>query len=179
MKLSYLFLAAVLFTACNSKNGDSAETPAKAELEKNIITLEDKLYTQTDRPADYSLANNVLTLYLDFAKTYPDDPKSPEYYFKTGELANSIKNPKLAITLFETVRKKYPSHDKAPYALFLQGFIYENELKDFSKAKEVYSQVIQEYPNHEVAEQSKLLLPNVGKSDEELIKEFEEKNKGK
>ncbi len=172
MKLKYILFSAVLLAACNN-----SENTAKKDLEKKIITMEDKLYSQKDRPADFGLANNVLTLYLDFAKAYPEDPKTPEYYYKAGEIANSVKNPELAITLFETLRKKFPEHEKAPYALFLQAFIYENNIKDFEKAKQLYNQVISEYPQHEVAEQSKMILPNVGKSDEELIREFEEKNK--
>lgn len=175
MRTKYFLFAAIFMLACNREG--TKDSPGKKDLEKQIQVMENKLYSQKDRPADFSTANNMLALYLDYAKAFPEDEKSPEYYFKAGEIANSIKNPKLAITLFETVRKNYPDHDKAPYALFLQAFIYENELKDFDKARQLYNQVITEYPKHEVAEQSKLILPNVGKSDEELIREFEEKNK--
>ena len=81
-----------------------------------------------------------------------------------------------AINYFNTVYTKYPNFDKAPYCLFLQGFIYESQLNDTAKARQVYQQVIEKYPNERIAEDAKASIDNMGKTPEELIREFEKKN---
>ena len=63
--------------------------------------------------------------------------------------------------------------------MFLQGFIYETQLNDTSKARVIYEQVIQKYPNTQFAIDSKASIDNLGKTPEQLIKEFEAKNKKK
>lgn len=171
MKLNYLFAVLIFLASCG--NGENGE---KADLKKKIKASEEELYSGKDKTPNPAKADPLITLYLDYARAYPKDEDADEYYFKAAELSNSIDKHKEAISLFETVRVNYPKSEKAPYALFLQGFIYENNLKDYSKAKEAYSKVITDYPKHELAKQAEILIQNLGKSEEELIREFEEKS---
>ena len=55
------------------------------------------------------------------------------------------------------------------------GFTYANLLKDFENAKYNYQRFIDKYPNHALVHDTKILIENLGKSPEELIKSFQEK----
>lgn len=183
MKKLLIYLSSVLFfIACNNKheeneNGNTVVL-SKEEYQKNINALEQKLF-QEKTGFDRSTANAVVTLYANYARTYPDDPASPEYLFKAGEISSSLNQSEKAIAYFDTLYTKYPKFDKAPYSLFLQAFIYENQLKNLDKARKLYNLTIHKFPNHQVALDSKASLQNLGKSEEELIREFEKKNIGK
>ena len=61
--------------------------------------------------------------------------------------------------------------------LFLQGFVYESQLHNIIRAKEAYTEFIRKYPRHQLAKDAQFSIENLGKSDEELIKMFEEKNR--
>ncbi len=62
--------------------------------------------------------------------------------------------------------------------MFLLGFSYENDLKQNDKAREVYELFLKNYKSHELADDVQFSLNNLGKSPEDIIKQFE-KNKGK
>jgi TolA-binding protein len=71
-----------------------------------------------------------------------------------------------------------PQHAQAPAALFLSGFIYENDLGDLEKAKAAYEDFIKRYPTDtSYLDDVQVSLKNLGKSAEELIREFEKKGK--
>ncbi|MFH1797727.1 MAG: secretin N-terminal domain-containing protein [Candidatus Omnitrophota bacterium] len=52
-----------------------------------------------------------------------------------------------ALNLYMNIYTQFPDGAHAPEALYLAGKIYQDEVKDYAKAKEVFSQVISDYPN--------------------------------
>jgi TolA-binding protein len=59
--------------------------------------------------------------------------------------------------------------------MFLKAFVYEDQLHDLNKAKKYYEEFLEKYPDSDFADDARISLQNLGKSPEELIKEFEEK----
>ena len=104
----------------------------------------------------------------------PDDSLAPEYLYSAAELANGLLQRTRAIELFAKNNQQYPLSKKAPVCLFFQGFIYETQLNDLPKAKELYSEFLQKFPDHQLTKDVKFSLDNLGKSPEELIKQFEQ-----
>lgn len=155
-----------------------AETYQKAEdLDKTIETYEEILYEKgKETNFDVKAAMGTVRAYETFAKQRVDDTKAPEYLFKAAEIQRSLKNYTKAIENYETIQSKYADYEKTPHSMFLLGFIYENDLKDNDKAKAVYDKFLAEYPDHELADDVKFSLENLGISPEEIIKRFEEKN---
>ena len=61
--------------------------------------------------------------------------------------------------------------------MFFKAYIYENQIKNLEKAKEIYLQFIEKYPNDDFAKDAKIALQNLGKSPEQMVREFEERRK--
>lgn len=121
--------------------------------------------------------NKLLAAYQQYSVDYPSDTLGAEYLFKAADFCRYLHDPMKSIELYALVYNKYPSLSKRPYALFLQGFIYENELKNLSAAREKYQQFLDTYPDLPFAKDVRITMNNLGKSPEELVKEFEEKQK--
>ena len=79
--------------------------------------------------------------------------------------------------MYSKIYEHYPTVARRPYALFLQGFIFENEAGNLHAAKVLYDKFLKEYPSHPMAKDVQTTLANLGKSPEQLINEFEEKAK--
>ena len=93
---------------------------------------------------------------------------------RAAGLAKTVGNPNKALQLYYKVEHFLPNHPKAPTALFMTGFIYENDLHDLTKAKFTYESFLKRYPNDpDYTDDAKQALGMLGKSAEELVREFE------
>lgn len=106
------------------------------------------------------------------------EKSNPDQYvdvlLKAAGLAKTIGNPQKAIELYTKVAAGLPQHKKAPTALFMIGFVQENDLNDLEKAKATYEMFLQKYPNDpDFADDAQNALKMLGKSPEEIIREFE------
>jgi outer membrane protein assembly factor BamD (BamD/ComL family) len=61
--------------------------------------------------------------------------------------------------------------------VFFKGYVYENLIRNLDKAKEIYLQFIEKYPESDFADDAQMALQNLGKTPEQMIKEFEERRK--
>ena len=107
--------------------------------------------------------------FLTLQKRYPDDPRNDQALFKRAEIAQIRKESQDAIALYEQLVREYPHGPKANHAQFMVGFLYEEELKDTTKAKMAYQKVIDNYPDSDLAKSARICIKHVGKSPEEWI----------
>ncbi len=121
-------------------------------------------------------AGLALTAYTEFANLFPDDSLSADFLFKAGEVATAIKQYPQALSYYKNITDKYPTYKNYVMSLYLQGFLQDNYLNADDKAKEIYTQVLEKYPTSTFANDAKAAIQNLGKSDEQLIKEFKKKN---
>ena len=153
-------------------------TSHQEKSNQRIEALEKELFGDSAMKfVDKTKARALIEAYIDHSKEFSEDKKTAEYIFKAAELANGIHLPVEALEYYNLVCEKYPASEKAPISLFLQGFLYENQLKNFEKAKTFYNAFLQKYPKHALVKDVQFSLAHLGMSDEELIKMFEEKNK--
>lgn len=165
-----LFVVVALSCACNSKS------PRNKDLDK-IKKIEAQIFSPRTVKIDTKLSNELTLAYEDFYQKYPQDTLSPKFLFKLGEVSMSTNQGGKAIQYFEKFQAVYPNNNKAPQCLFLQAFIYETQIKDLNKAKQKYEKFINKYPKHELVKDAIASIGMLGKSPEEIIKGFEEKNK--
>ncbi len=69
---------------------------------------------------------------------------------------------------FQKVLDEYPNGVYSSKALFMLGFINANDLKNYDKAKEYYTEFLKKYPNHELADDARYELQNLGKNTDDL-----------
>ena len=147
----------------------------KEKLLSDIQTLEQELSKELEQ-VDKAKTLTFITKSELFAKNYSDDVKAAPILFKAAEMAKSIGEYGRALKLWDNVYNRYKDYEKAPDALFMQGFIFENDLKDIKLAKMYYGNFLKKYPDHDLAHQISIILKNIDKSPEELIKEFKRSN---
>lgn len=144
------------------------------------MTVEEinKLESQVFGVGASSEKENIVKLvdaYVLYAKQNPDDIKSPEYLFKALDVAVGInaEGPQKAIDIADIMIEQYPDFEMTPMAMFLKGFVYENQMNNYEKALDTYHQFLEKYPNSPLVNDVKSTIENIGLTPEELIKKFE------
>ena len=161
-----LALAMILFiAACGSRDAD---------VEK-ITALEKELFSSSNS-FDEKKANELLGLYESFADKHSKDSLAPIYLFKAAGVAKSLKKGEDAVRLYDRIINDYPETKNMAMVYFMKAFVYDDELKNITKAREAYTEFLKKYPDHEFADDAQINMNNLGKTDEQIIKEFEAKN---
>jgi len=166
------FCALLMFIAVLSGCG-----PSREKSVKTIDSLEKRLFSPTTTGFDKVKADSLLAAYESFNKHFSEDSLAMKFTFKAANLAMNLGNPAKAIELFDRFMEKYPESPKAAVSMFFKAYIYENQLKNLDKAKEVYLQFIEKYPDSDFTNDARIALQNLGKSPEQMVREFEEKRK--
>jgi outer membrane protein assembly factor BamD (BamD/ComL family) len=166
-KLTGFFLIVLLaFTACSG---------GRDKKIAEIKDLENRLLKDSTSAKDEVAAYNLQVAYTDFSEKYPQDAEAPEYLFKAANLSIGLGWGESAINILTKFIDTYPQHARTPEALFYKAFVYDNQLNDDVKAGEAYRLYLEKYPKHEYASSAEASIKNLGKSDEDLVREFEAK----
>jgi len=141
----------------------------------SIKTVEAKL--KTIQTPDAFVYNHAIATYMNFANNFPNDSMAPSCLFDAANISMSLTQYQRALNLYDTITIKYPTFKRTADCIFIRGFIYDDKLKDTAKARAMYQEVINKYPHDSIASQARAALAILGKSYDEIIKEFEAKNK--
>lgn len=162
-----LLLATITLVSCGPQK-------EKKQMNENISNLESLLFSDSLGPIDRLKAQEMIQAYDNFVSNYPDDSLSAEYIYKGSEIAMNLQMSGRAIEGFQKILTNYPDFDKRALCVFLQAFIYENQMQEYDEAKALYREFLEKYPGHELAEDALVSIQNMGKSLEDLIKSWEE-----
>ena len=146
-------------------------------LEQRISDLNTNMFDDTTKRIDYRTANNFIISGELYAMLLPESEEAPGILYQAGDAARAIRSFNKALELYESITARYPDHERAPMALFLRAFTLDSDLKRFDEAKVLYEQFIAKYPSHDFADDAQASLDNLGKSDEEILRYFEQKSK--
>ncbi len=171
------FMVFLGYQSCTNTSSESEKTSNvdKEKLVQEIKQLEDTLKAKADQKIDRNLARDLINKSVEFTQAFPEDVLSPAYLFRAGNVAVGISSFEEAASYFEIIHQKYTNYERAPDALFLEGFTYENHLKNKEKAKKCYNDFLERYPDNQLADQVKVVLENIDISPEELVKSFQKK----
>ncbi|MCU0434716.1 MAG: tetratricopeptide repeat protein [Bacteroidia bacterium] len=187
-----IFAAAALmnlFTACGGNSGskkdnaDSLAVNAKARTMylDNITAAEKRM--REDKTYSSKTALEALKAYTDFTTLYPKDSLTPDYLFKAAQVAQSTGNYQQAAVYFETIIDQHKGYKMYVEACFLAANNYDDHLENVNngaaRAKQLYEFIIAKYPDTNWAEQSKVLMSYIGKSNEQLMEDIIKKNEEK
>jgi tetratricopeptide (TPR) repeat protein len=175
MKNVVWILALTLFLfSCTSKQKEAK----KKEMIKKIESVEKDFMGYIGKgQLNYEKGKELENLYDSYITDYPRDTVVPKIIYNAGSIKLKYMNDiNGAINFFKRLKENYPKYEQTPMAIYTLAYIYNDRKRDFDKARENYQYLIDHYPNHFLAEESKILIVNVGKTDEDLWKYIQEKN---
>ncbi len=140
----------------------------------SALVRTDRKMTVNGMVTDKALATKYIEISEGYAAITQSNDKYAELLSMSGGLAKTIESYNKAIVLYHRLSERLPEHPKARTALFMQGFIYENDLGDTAKAKATYEEFLQKYSDDaDYADDVKMALKTLGKSAEEIVKGFQ------
>ncbi|MBP9197667.1 MAG: tetratricopeptide repeat protein [Saprospiraceae bacterium] len=179
-------VASILFKGFKEK---FPADPRSKETEKLILAEQKDIHAYIkslaervfENPGANGLNDENTQKYIDvcesFALVYSADKMAAEYLFRAAEMSRAISGFSKMMSLYDWIYQYFPDYKKAPLALFLKGFAMDSEFKQPAEAKKIYDQFLLEFPNDSLAKDVTFLLKNLGKSDEEILKEIEKSQK--
>jgi len=177
MRILFVLLCSVmLFAGCqtDSNKAPTVENMDAATLSKKIGETRNQIYNEKENRFDSQKAMEYIQYCQAYAEKSPKEPEAAKYLFQAAETARSIKKYDQALVIYDKIYQDFSSYPKAPQALFLKAFTLDSEMKQYNKAKGLYEEFVKKHPTDEFADDTQFLLKNLGKSDEEIIKQFEE-----
>lgn len=169
-----LIASTILLTSCNN-SGSKEKADTKVTLSQ-INKAEGELFGENVTTPNLEKAKELVGLYIAYANENPDDKESPNLLFKAADISMNLSSAKNTLALFNRILKEYPDFESVPTIMFLKGFVYEDQVHDYEMAAKCYIDFLEKYPESDFADDAKVSLDNLGKSPEDLIKEFEAKN---
>ena len=131
---------------------------------------------KTAQKLDTNSVSELISAYQNFASKYVKDSLSPEYLYRAAGLANGFNRGTQAIELYETIIHTYPGYKRLPECYFMEAFAYENVQGNISKASEYYNKFLEKFPEHQLADDVRAALKFLGKSPDEIVREFDRMN---
>lgn len=195
--LIILLAAVVVFFMFYNCTGSKTEEPI-AEVKKDTTEKTNSAYTNDCRTLyldarkndsiilaatemDPKVGNKAVKAFVDFSFYCPTDSLAPMFLLKAGQIAQSINNLPQAQLSFERVINDFPNFKNRGAAMFLLAQLYDEPhlLNDEEKARELYGQIINTFPKTDWAKNAEAARNLLGKTDEQIVKEFEKKNRKK
>lgn len=162
--LLLILVLGLILSACNKSQSSLQEDIAK--LEKSVLVAS---------TIDTVNCDSLISLYKNYCTIYKDDTICADYFFKAAELSAQLGKYQQAIELFGNTQR-FPVYRKVARALFMQGFISENNLHDKNAAREYYNRFIIKFPDHKMTPEVKMLIQSLNFSDEMLIQNLKRQN---
>lgn len=153
----------------------------QALVDSSLVDQEDYIKYLFDQilvnPDEYGVNRTSSLKYVDaveaLALVSPDDPRVPTNLYTAAEVARSLRTFPKAMSLYDWLIDAYPDHTKTGNALFIKGFILEQDYKRSDEARSIYERFLRDYPDHDMAASAKFLLDNLGKSDQEILQNID------
>ncbi len=167
-KLFFLiFIVPVIFTSCNrNRQKNEARDNQLTEIQKKEKIFNEGLKNDT---VLYAAGRELADAYTLFINSHPTDTMTPKFIYTLGVMnVKYLADYQLAIQYFTMLYEKFPKYDRTPEGLFVSANLYNDFLKKTDKAREYFDVIIKEYPGNKLAEDSRILLRNLGKTNEDL-----------
>jgi tetratricopeptide (TPR) repeat protein len=167
--LLFLLLGCALLACGNDGSNstvDAAGFPARMETLLGEVAAD-------PRNIDQEKADRYVAEAENYATAHRGDTSAVYFLFKAAEVATLQRKYDKAINLYELIESDFSTHPRAPQALFMQAFTYDENLGQEDMARQTYEAFINKYPDHDFADDAQVMLDNLGKTDEEILRELE------
>ncbi|MBK7911358.1 tetratricopeptide repeat protein [Candidatus Pollutiaquabacter sp.] len=104
------------------------------------------LYARADLLEYRNKQNDAMAVLDSLLKEYPDHSLVDEAWFKMAEIEDQRRNWSAEDSLYKEILQRFPESVLADDALYRRAELYENKLKDTTKAMELYQELLTNYP---------------------------------
>jgi outer membrane protein assembly factor BamD (BamD/ComL family) len=171
-----VFCLMLALAGCAPKSADELFAKATKALESGQIDSALKLYTQlTDKFPDSPLSFKAkfMSSFLSADSTQKSlssaEEAYQEYFFNQAQQLQIDGKFEEAVTYYEKFLKEFPASKHAYKAQFMIGFIYNESLKDATRARQAFQKVISAYPNNDLTDDAQWMMENLDKGPEDVI----------
>jgi len=188
--LGIIITIILLLNSCSNENENKKDTLSTTDSLKNMVISGDcnSLYKEAIRmdsvlmkavSVNPSMAEQAINAFNNFASTCKNDSLAPIFLLKAGQIAQTTRNFQQSQILLKKCADEFPQFRNRGAALFLLAQVYDDAsmLNNEMEAKNIYQQIIKEYPHTVWENDAKACLLNLGKTDEQIVQEFLKKNK--
>jgi tol-pal system protein YbgF len=146
-------------TSAARREARPAKPPARAAAA--TLAAEDLFTRANESFKNGELAQAILD-FEDFVARYPSHPLAPAAQFSIGEAYYNARDFQHAATEYRKAVDLAPKGDRAPEALFKMGLAYRS-LRRPERAREVWSQLLRDFPQSEAAQKARLAMREVAR----------------
>lgn len=179
-KLFFIAIAAILFASCGNK---TAEAPKEKKINGDSL-----LKVVNDFDANVKSGNPIVKMsreqlkgvvgaYKELAMITTDRNTQVMYFEKAGSISGEAHFNEEVKSCFESAFALENNPEKLAELHYTYAFINDAKLKQFDIARQEYQLLITDFSTSFWAEQAKMALEVLGKTDEEILAAFKEKNK--
>ena len=123
----------------------------------------EELYTEASIKRDLGEPKESIILLRQIISKYAVHEKASDAQYLIAEIYyRDLRDFSKAIDEYEVLINNFSSSTKVPFALFMQGFIYANMLSDYKLAKIYYTEFMNKFSEHELAESVSFELKYLG-----------------
>jgi tetratricopeptide (TPR) repeat protein len=178
--LFFIAISAILFASCGNQ---TAEAPKEKMINGDSLL---KVVNDFDAniKAGYPIVKmsreqlkGVVSAYKELALITTDRNTQVMYFEKAGSISGEAHFNEEVKSCFESAFAIENDPEKLAELHYTYAFINDAKLKQFDIARQEYQLLITDFSTSFWAEQAKMALEVLGKTDEEILAAFKEKNK--
>jgi TolA-binding protein len=151
--------------------------PEEKVLTQRMANLEKMLIDSSQTPIRPSIMRELARVYQQYAIVATNKTDATDKLLKAAQNYGAIGDFVNATTILKSIISADPKTAFAKEAMFHAGYLFETmanyhpaqKAEYMAEAKKHYEMLIQYFPKDDLAKQAKLLIENLGKSDEELL----------
>ena len=129
----------------------------------------DLLFQEGEQATHNTMSYPVAEVKLaEFLERFPDDPRAEVALQALARVLMNQQKHQEAIARYETLIARFPQSRYCVQAQFMIGYIHD-QLGDYKQARLAYQQVIDTYPNSELADDAEFSIANLGKTPEQWL----------
>jgi len=149
----------------------STEIETLKKLNNNLIAAEPST-TFSAGKALYHAAN-------EFVIKHPHHEKTPTVLELSAKGAEAMQQFQESVNILDKLINEFPESEETPNYMMNKARIVEEKIKSLDDAKAAYNELINRFPEHQLAKDAKLYVDNfLGKTEEDVTKMLDSINAG-
>lgn len=138
---------------------NSCQTQENAKLKRQqAITSKAEQINSNPVMLSQDNANELITLYDNYIKDYPEDTMCEYYLFQMHNVYSAMKNCDSALYCLDRIIKEYPNGKNVGAAYFFKGVVLNDVCNNHTMSIEAFNEYIRRYPDNPHAKDAKKMI---------------------